>query len=59
MTPICQAHAIYREALAALALFRQAAERERVTEELAREVLSYLGRARYDPGLRFESGAAT
>jgi transcriptional regulator with XRE-family HTH domain len=59
MAPIFQAHAIHREALAALALFRQAAEREKVTEEFAREVLSYLGRARYDPGLRFEGGVAT
>jgi transcriptional regulator with XRE-family HTH domain len=54
MTPIFQAHAIHREALAALALFRQAAERERVTERFARDVLSYLGKARYNPQLRFE-----
>ncbi len=49
MTPIFQAHSIHREALAALTLFRQAAERERVTAELAREILSYLRKARYDP----------
>lgn len=54
MTPIFQAHAIHREALAALTLFRQAAERERVTERFARDVLSYLGKARYNPELRFE-----
>lgn len=59
MTPIFQAHAIHREALAALALFRQAAEREKVTAEFAREVLSYLGKARNDPGLRFEGKVAT
>jgi transcriptional regulator with XRE-family HTH domain len=54
MTPIFQANAIHREALAALTLFRQAAEREQVTEELARDILSYLGRARHNPELRFE-----
>jgi transcriptional regulator with XRE-family HTH domain/tetratricopeptide (TPR) repeat protein len=57
MTPIFQAHAIHREALAALTLFRQAAERERVTERFARDVLSYLGKARYNPELRFEEPA--
>ena len=54
MTPIFQAHAIHREALAALTLFRKAAEREDVTEAFAREVLSYLRRARYSPDLKFE-----
>jgi transcriptional regulator with XRE-family HTH domain len=54
MTPIFQTHAIHREALAALTLFRQAAERERVTERFARDLLSYLGKARYNPELRFE-----
>lgn len=54
MTPIFQAHAIHREALAALMLFRQAAERERVTAEFAREILSFLRKARYNPELRFE-----
>ncbi len=59
MTPIFQAHAIHREALAALALFRQAAEREQVTEEFARAMLSYLGKARYNPELRFEGEILT
>jgi len=54
MTPIFQAHAIHREALAALTLFRQAAERERVTAEFARDMLSYLHKARFNPELRFE-----
>ncbi len=54
MTPIFQAHAIHREALAALTLFRKAAEREDVTEAFAREVLSYLRKARYSPDLKFE-----
>ena len=58
MTPIFRANAIHREALAALTLFRQTAEREQVTAEFAREVLSYLRRAKYNPVLRFEGGTA-
>jgi transcriptional regulator with XRE-family HTH domain len=58
MTPIFQAHAIHREALAALTLFRQAAEREQVTAELARDLLSYLQKARHNPELRFEGEMA-
>ena len=54
MAPIFQAQDVHREALAALALFRQAAERERVTEAFAREVLLYLRRARFEPDLRFD-----
>ncbi len=54
MAPIFQAQDVHREALAALTLFRQAAERERVTKEFAQEVLLYLRRARFEPGLRFE-----
>jgi len=54
MTPIFQANAIHREALAALTLFRKAAEQERVTAAFAREVLSYLYKARYNPDLKFE-----
>jgi tetratricopeptide (TPR) repeat protein len=46
---------VHREALAALQLFREAAEQETATAELARRVLRYLYRARYDQGLRFES----
>ncbi len=54
MAPIFRAHAIHREALAVLTLFRRAAEQERVTAEFAREVLSFLRKARYNPELRFE-----
>jgi tetratricopeptide (TPR) repeat protein len=46
---------VHREALAALRLFQNAAEREEATAELARRVLRFLFRARYDQGLRFES----
>ena len=38
-----------------LSLFRQAAETERVTVELARGLLDYLNKARNDPSLRFET----
>ncbi len=55
MTPIFQAQGVHREVLAALALFRQAAESENVTTDLARRLLEYLHRARHDPKLRFES----
>jgi tetratricopeptide (TPR) repeat protein len=45
---------VHREALGALRLFREAAEREEATAELGRRVLGYLFRARHDEGLRFE-----
>jgi hypothetical protein len=44
---------VHREALAALQLFQEAAEREQATAELARRVLEFLFRARWDEGLRF------
>ena len=44
---------IHREALAALRLFHEAAEREEASADLARRVLQFLFRARYDQGLRF------
>ncbi|MGH7489495.1 MAG: hypothetical protein ACREMY_28425, partial [bacterium] len=47
------AEEVHREALAALRLFYEAAERETATADLARRVLRYLFRARYDQGLQF------
>ena len=44
---------VHREALAALRIFQEAVEREAATAELARRVLRFLFRARYDQGLRF------
>ncbi|HWM91864.1 MAG TPA: hypothetical protein VN493_13950 [Thermoanaerobaculia bacterium] len=44
---------VHHEARKALGLFREAAEREAATAELARRVLGFLFRARHDPGLRF------
>lgn len=54
LVPIFQAQDVHREALAALALFRKAAEREEVTAEFARRVSTFLEKARHDATLRFE-----
>jgi tetratricopeptide (TPR) repeat protein/transcriptional regulator with XRE-family HTH domain len=48
---------IHREALAALEIFHEAAEREEATAELARRVLEFLFRARWDEGVKFGSTA--
>lgn len=58
MVPIFQSKKVHREAIAALVLFRQVAEREAATEELVRSVLRFLRRARYQPELKFEGLAA-
>ncbi|HEV8580944.1 MAG TPA: helix-turn-helix transcriptional regulator [Thermoanaerobaculia bacterium] len=50
---IFKAQGIHREALAALELFREAAEKDEATAELARNLISFLHRARRDPDLRF------
>lgn len=54
MVPMFRARNVHPEVLDALSLFRQAAERERVSADLARKVLAYLRKARHNPGLRFE-----
>jgi len=54
MVTIFRAQSVSREALAAVLIFRRAAVKERATAELAREVAGFLGRARQEPGLRFE-----
>jgi hypothetical protein len=48
------AEEVHREALAALRLFHEAAQREAATAELARSILRYLFRARHDQGLPFD-----
>jgi tetratricopeptide (TPR) repeat protein len=55
LSDVFKSKKVYREALAALRFFRDAAEIETADEELARHVLSFLFRARYDQGLRFKS----
>jgi len=57
MVPIFQSQDVHREALAALTLFRQAAERDRVTVELCEDILNYLRKARHNPDLKFERPA--
>lgn len=52
---VFESKGIHREALAALQLFEEAAQREAATAELGRSVVSYLFRARHDKGLRFEA----
>jgi tetratricopeptide (TPR) repeat protein len=55
MIPIFEAQDIHREALAALAVFQQAAFHERATAELVGKVARYLEAARKNPGLKFEA----
>lgn len=54
LAEVFESNGVHREALGALRLFHEAAEREKATAELARRVLRYLFRARYDQGLRYE-----
>ncbi len=54
LLPIFKAQEIYREALAAVTLFAQAARKETATVELVRRLLDYFYRAQHDPELRFE-----
>ncbi len=58
LVPILQVRNVHPEVLAALVVFRQRAEREEVTAKFAREVLSYLRKARHHPGLHFEDRSA-
>ena len=53
MIPLFQAQDVHREALAALALFQEAARQDRLTVEKALEIAAYLREARHEPGLRF------
>ncbi len=55
MLPIFSSRSIHREALAALAFFRQAVEAEKATADLVANVAAYLRRAEGDPELRFET----
>jgi len=58
LTKVFESKGVHREALGALRLFKEAAEHEAATAELARRVLGYLFRARHDEGLRFEMEGA-
>jgi tetratricopeptide (TPR) repeat protein len=52
---IFKAQGVHQEALGALKLFCEAAEKEEATAGLARRMVEYLNRARHDPQLRFEA----
>ncbi|HYN22867.1 MAG TPA: helix-turn-helix transcriptional regulator [Thermoanaerobaculia bacterium] len=56
MAWIFASQGIQREALAALRIFCDAAQREAATVGLARSVVRFLHRAQHDPELKFESG---
>jgi tetratricopeptide (TPR) repeat protein len=53
MIPLFQTQDVHREAMAALALFQDAARQDRLTVETTREVAAYLREARHEPSLRF------
>lgn len=54
LTEVFASNKVHVEALAALQLFREAAEDETADEELAARVLQFLYRARHDRGLQFK-----
>ncbi len=54
MVPIFESRDLHPEALAALAIFRQAAESEEVTLALLERIATYLQRARRNPEMRFD-----
>ncbi len=53
MVPVFESRDVHQEALAALLLFRQAADAEEVTLSLLERMSDYLQRARRNPELRF------
>lgn len=55
MLPIFESRDVHREAMAALIIFRQAAEAERATLGLVREVAAFLEKAQTNRKLRFRS----
>ncbi|HEX6864003.1 MAG TPA: helix-turn-helix transcriptional regulator [Thermoanaerobaculia bacterium] len=56
LAPIFKSNGVQPEALAALTLFRKAAEQEKVTLDLAERVVAFLRKAQHDPELKFQSG---
>jgi tetratricopeptide (TPR) repeat protein len=57
MIPIFVSQDVHRQAIAALAVFQQAAEADRATAGLVEEIASYLLRARKNPRLIFSESA--
>ncbi|HXU29367.1 MAG TPA: hypothetical protein VN851_02220 [Thermoanaerobaculia bacterium] len=54
--PLFEANEVHREALAAVLLFRDAADREALTVAFLRELGAFLEASRADHSLRFEPG---
>ena len=54
MLPHFLSQDIHRQAVVALATFQRAAEMDRVTPHLVRDIAAYLMRAQRNPGLRFQ-----
>jgi hypothetical protein len=52
---IFEGQKVHQEALAALALFCNAAEKEEARADWTRRLVKYLYRAQYNPELRFEA----
>jgi tetratricopeptide (TPR) repeat protein len=52
---IFEAQRVHREALAAIVLFREAAEKDQITIDLVRRLKDYLSKARKNPELRFDA----
>jgi len=59
IAPIFQSQDVHREAIAALLLFREAAEQQTLTAEFVRELVAYLEAARTDWSLRFTPHAVS
>ncbi len=57
LKPIFQSQGVHSEAMAALTLFAKAAEKEKATLEMAEGIVTYLRKARRDPGLKFQGRA--
>jgi tetratricopeptide (TPR) repeat protein len=55
LVEVFESKKVHQEALIALGIFRDAAEREAADEELARRILDFLFRACYDQDLKYES----
>ncbi|MFL6292078.1 MAG: hypothetical protein ACJ759_14380, partial [Thermoanaerobaculia bacterium] len=53
LAKVFESKGVHREALAALQIFREAVEQEAATAELARRILRFLFRARFDEGMQF------
>lgn len=56
MVPIFASRNIHREALAAVVFLEQALEAEQASLELLDRVITFIKRAEWNPGLRFEEG---